>query len=513
MSLLADVVRWCRREAVPLSGEGEARTRILKFLDSAEGSRYLRMRGSQLQHLEAQEDMDDANAADIALLAAIRAATVFSSGASDVYAQKDLAAAALLFEKAAGLAEDNEEREAWLLESARVKRQSAAFGEAHERRYSSPPSPSTGITTPIRVVDGSTLDTSTFRSKFEKEGVPVIFRGLATELVGGGGENKGKGENILSLLSLSSVRSALRGRRVQVRRHVEGSRAWARLEPVPGSVAIEELIRVGASKAQGEEESAKTWVQPELYLHDLSLPLNCPALLDAVGFRIPKYFSDDRLRLAREVAEEAGCCDVMYTRSWPSLFVGAKGTRSDVHVDAARTSFWMALFQGRKEWTVWRAEDAPLLGPRYHEGSLDPVFAVEVQEGGRVRRSSASTAAAAAAAAPSSAPAIETAPVAAAAALPPHFQAVLEPGDVIFIPSGCPHHVRNVEDTVAISANVIGEANAAAAEEELSVLAISCPRSRELRAVLRSEQLKARLKQQREERGADQEDEHRPWRE
>ena len=37
-----------------------------------------------------------------------------------------------------------------------------------------------------------------------------------------------------------------------------------------------------------------------------------------------------------------------YQDSWPSLFVAPAGLRSETHVDAFGSNFWMALFQGSK---------------------------------------------------------------------------------------------------------------------------------------------------------------------
>ena len=62
-----------------------------------------------------------------------------------------------------------------------------------------------------------------------------------------------------------------------------------------------------------------------LYLHDWSLPQNAPeALLDEL--RTPRWLRGDLLRRCGD--------DVPYAGAWPSLFVGAPGTRSTCHVDA-----------------------------------------------------------------------------------------------------------------------------------------------------------------------------------
>ena len=54
------------------------------------------------------------------------------------------------------------------------------------------------------------------------------------------------------------------------------------------------------------------------------------------------YFRDGR----KEREERAS---LLFADAWPSLFVGAKGTQSDVHVDSIGSHFWMALMEGFKE--------------------------------------------------------------------------------------------------------------------------------------------------------------------
>ena len=58
----------------------------------------------------------------------------------------------------------------------------------------------------------------------------------------------------------------------------------------------------------------------------------------------------------------------------PSLFVAAPGTRSSTHVDQWTGNFWMAMVHGVKRWTLFHADDVPLLSPDYGRGTLDPAF-------------------------------------------------------------------------------------------------------------------------------------------
>ena len=40
----------------------------------------------------------------------------------------------------------------------------------------------------------------------------------------------------------------------------------------------------------------------------------------------------------------------LYRDSWPSLFIAPSGLRSELHVDAFGSNFWMAIFEGAKKY-------------------------------------------------------------------------------------------------------------------------------------------------------------------
>jgi hypothetical protein len=74
-----------------------------------------------------------------------------------------------------------------------------------------------------------------------------------------------------------------------------------------------------------------------------------------------------------------------------------------------------------------------------------------------------------------------------AAACPYDF--LLQAGDVLFVPRGCPHRVTNVSTSIAISANFCDRGNIGAAVEELDIAALvggeaHARVARELRAVM-----------------------------
>ena len=155
-----------------------------------------------------------------------------------------------------------------------------------------------------------------------------------------------------------------------------------------------------------------------LYLHDWSLPQNAPAaLLDEL--RTPRWLRGDLLRRCGDGD------DLPYVRAWPSLFVGAPGTRSACHVDSASLHFAMALVHGgAKKWRVWRREDAAFLFPRFAVSADDVLF-----------------------------------DAARAGAAQPRWVVCQKPGDLVFVPSDCPHAVDNDGVTVGIATNFVDGSN------------------------------------------------------
>ena len=153
-----------------------------------------------------------------------------------------------------------------------------------------------------------------------------------------------------------------------------------------------------------------------LYLHDWSLPRNAPeALLDEL--RTPRWLRGDLLRRCGD--------DVPYAGAWPSLFVGAPGTRSTCHVDSGSLHFAMALVHGgAKKWRVWRREDAAFLYPRFAVSADDVLF-----------------------------------DAARAGAAQPRWVVCQKPGDLVFVPSDCPHAVDNDGVTVGIATNFVDGSN------------------------------------------------------
>lgn len=59
-------------------------------------------------------------------------------------------------------------------------------------------------------------------------------------------------------------------------------------------------------------------------------------------------------------------------------------------------------------------------------------------------------------------------------------QCTLQPGELLFVPYGCPHRVENLEDSVAVSANFVDLSNFKAVLKELKANAMLDPRAKEL---------------------------------
>ena len=207
--------------------------------------------------------------------------------------------------------------------------------------------------------------------------------------------------------------SKLSGRqRILLKKPNKESIKWAKLEPSV-EMSVAEFISQVKSETSGMN-----------YLFDWSLPLHCPELNSEIT--IPKYFQHDYLK---KTSPEA-----LYRQSWPSLFISAKGSVSELHVDAFGSNFWMYLFQGRKRWTFFSPDFINALRPKYYE-SLDPIFEIDPSLYERFKDYSC--------------------------------EVILEPEELLFVPFGSPHRVENLEDSVAISGNFVDQSNIQCVVEHL----------------------------------------------
>mmetsp|Transcript_52484 Transcript_52484/g.125420 ORF Transcript_52484/g.125420 Transcript_52484/m.125420 type:complete len:619 (+) Transcript_52484:89-1945(+) len=162
----------------------------------------------------------------------------------------------------------------------------------------------------------------------------------------------------------------------------------------------------------------------DVYLADVSIPNYFPWLLQHI--KVPTVFLHCFSHRTRQKNFAAN--------NTPSLFIGAKGTLTHLHIDQLATNFWMFLAEGRKKWTCFHPDDTALLSPEWDQEEEIPRFRYL-----RELEADATTA--------------ESLHQAR------RLEFVLEEGEVLFIPSGTPHEVENVEASCAVSANFWDQSN------------------------------------------------------
>ena len=190
------------------------------------------------------------------------------------------------------------------------------------------------------------------------------------------------------------------------------SENWGRLEKA-GRLFLADFIDTFVS-----DLTRRKW-----YLHDWSLPRNCPEVFGPApfsGFTVPKYFAGDYFQRAGFEG---------YQHTWPSLFIGSNETQSSMHIDSGNTHFMLHLLSGRKEWRFYAAKDLINLymsptSSRFHYDVFRPDK--------------------------------EKFPLARYAE---QFLGIQKEGDTIFIPAANPHAVRNLDPIHGISMNYVDASN------------------------------------------------------
>ena len=64
---------------------------------------------------------------------------------------------------------------------------------------------------------------------------------------------------------------------------------------------------------------------------------------------------------------------------------------------------------------------------------------------------------------------------------------MLQAGEILFVPAGCPHHVKNMEISLAVSANYVDMSNLDRVKNELQLDSLVDPRAGELLTELQSD--------------------------
>lgn len=188
-----------------------------------------------------------------------------------------------------------------------------------------------------------------------------------------------------------------------------------------------------------------------LYLHDVSLKGECDSLFsdetpydapERQYFRIPSVIA--QYDLFQKVAYSS------YANSWPSLFVGRKGSNSKIHIDSGATGFWMYLIKGKKRWITYDPAERPFLYERFNKYSfiadvLSLNSTTDESQRNIIHEYFDATY-----------PLLNVANSASKG-----FEIVQEEGQLLYIPPDTPHAVENLEDIIGVAFNLAPRAGVA----------------------------------------------------
>ena len=278
----------------------------------------------------------------------------------------------------------------------------------------------------------SGLSVAEMRARYVDRGLPVVITGLGSALAG-----LPEGcDDVWALL-----RSRF-GHKTQMVFRQPGDDEEGGKDNTLGE---SELMRVGDLLDLMSRAPAASGAPARVYMYDTPLASKLPELLE--HWRVPRYFAHCLLQKTR--------LPHPYLRSWPTAFVGSAGTASTVHVDRWHSHFWMVQVSGAKRWTIWPEEDTPLLRPSWARGTYDPQF-------------------------PPFGDLVGDPDV----ALTRPAEVVVEAGEVLFMPGGCPHRVQNLEDSVSFAGNFVDSSNVEAVLADQLALGRRYPEALELHAAL-----------------------------
>jgi hypothetical protein len=152
------------------------------------------------------------------------------------------------------------------------------------------------------------------------------------------------------------------------------------------------------------------------YPHDIQLETTIPEMFDA--YQKLDLFIENMLLPLKGGKDR-----------WPSLFFGATGTQTNLHVDSMGTGSTMAVFRGRKQFLMFHPIDAPNLCMENPNRKLDYGVGEDSFKPDFKRCPSAND---------------TTAMI-----------ADLKAGDILYMPGSTHHAARNLEDSVGISQNFL----------------------------------------------------------
>ena len=283
----------------------------------------------------------------------------------------------------------------------------------------------TGGATPMAVEDARTLTAERFEREYAKPRVPVLIRGWSLDLTW---------DSLVR--TCGHLRPPLRTRGT--------SDAWAGLEYARGSNG-RQGPKTLADVVSGAKEGGMLH-EGDVFDWDATRPGGCGTLLETLV--VPKYFS--------------GALGFF----GPGLFVQRNASGGGPHEDAFATSFWQYLAEGRKRWRVAAPGAASDLYATARDWADAHFPDVRCPKSPYARAFAGGDAADCGA--PRPAELFGDVPGLAV------WEAVAEPGDLVYVPPTAPHQVRTLAPSLALSMNRL---EAAALPDAQASLYVAAPES------------------------------------
>ncbi|MEH2296105.1 cupin-like domain-containing protein [Nostoc sp.] len=151
-----------------------------------------------------------------------------------------------------------------------------------------------------------------------------------------------------------------------------------------------------------------------LYMANFGIVSDYPELLK--DYNDPIYFPNWLQRLPKKLLRK-------YDFDYPDIFIGHKGTSIGLHQDHYYGSAWLGMIKGRKQIVLFTPDQKEFL----YDGKID-VLKPDLEKFPLYAK---------------------TNPV----------EVILETGEILYIPSGWWHHVKNIEVSIAIGSYLLNEWN------------------------------------------------------
>jgi len=279
----------------------------------------------------------------------------------------------------------------------------------------------------IRRIDGRQISYGEFRDKYMKTNEPILLTGLMDDWRACRDWVSPDGQPNLSFFSLNFAKS-----RVQV---ADCDRKEFTDQKRLGMTVAEYIEywrdlngRFYDADCDGNRNNSSS-----LYLKDWHFVKEYP---DYNAYTTPTFFLDDWLNLYLDTyrihgiqgVDEGGECDVSCS-DYRFVYMGPKGTWTPLHADVFRSYSWSANVCGKKVWHFLSPSQSHLLYDRYMKQTVYDIY-------GDV-----------------------------SAAQFPGFsetywlECIQDRNEIIFIPSGWFHQVKNVEDAISINHNWFNACN------------------------------------------------------